>query len=182
MINRRIFHCALILVFFAGTNIFAAENPQNQDKTVIKRYAVVIGANDGGKNRVKLRYAVSDAESFLSVLEELGGVLEEDSLLLQDPDVKTFYTEMGRLLTRMERARSEYSRVEAIFYYSGHSDEENILLGNEKISYEDFRETINSMPADVRIAILDSCLSGAFTRFKGGKKKLPFLVDEAYDM
>jgi hypothetical protein len=182
MINRRIFYCALILVFFAGTNLFAAENPQNQDKAVIKRYAVVIGANDGGKDRVKLRYAVSDAKSFLSVLEELGGVLEEDSLLLQDPDVKTFYTEMGKLLTRMERARSEYSRVEAIVYYSGHSDDKSILLGNEKISYEDFRETINSMPADVRIAILDSCLSGAFTRLKGGKKKLPFLVDEAYDM
>ena len=182
MINRRIFHCALILVFFAGTNIFAAENPQNQDKAVIKRYAVVIGANDGGKNRVKLRYAVSDAKSFLNVLEELGGVLEEDSLLLQDPDVKTFYTEMGKLLTKMEEARSEFSRIEAIVYYSGHSDDKSILLGNEKISYEDFRETINSMPADVRIAILDSCLSGAFTRLKGGKKKLPFLVDEAYDM
>jgi hypothetical protein len=182
MINRRIFYCALILVFLAGNNLFAAENPQNKDRTVIKRYAVVIGANDGGKDRVKLRYAVSDAKSFLSVLEELGGVLEEDSLLLQDPDVKTFYTEMGRLLTRMERARSDYSRVEAIFYYSGHSDEESILLGNEKISYEDFRETINSMPADVHIGVLDSCLSGAFTRLKGGKKKLPFLIDEAYDM
>jgi len=182
MINRRIFYGALILFFFAGTNLFAAENPQNKVKTVIKRYAMVIGANDGGKDRVKLRYAVSDAKSFLSVLEELGGVLEEDSLLLQDPDVKTFYTEMGRLLTRMEKARSEYSRVEAIFYYSGHSDAENILLGNEKISYGDFRKTIDSMPADVRIAILDSCLSGAFTRLKGGKKKLPFLIDEAYNM
>jgi len=182
MIRRRIFYGALILVFFVGTNLFAAENPQNKDKTVIKRYAVIIGANDGGKDRIKLRYAVSDAKSFLSVLEELGGVLEEDSLLLQDPDVKTFYTEMGRLLTRMEKARSDYSRVEAIFYYSGHSDDKSILLGNEKISYADFRETIDSMPADVRIAILDSCLSGAFTRLKGGKKKLPFLIDEAYDM
>jgi hypothetical protein len=182
MINRRIFCGALLLVLLAGANLLVAENPQNQDKTVIKRYALVIGANDGGKDRVKLRYAVSDAESFLSVLEELGGVLEEDSLLLQDPDVKTFYTEMGRLLTNMEKARSEFSRIEAIFYYSGHSDEESIMLGNEKISYEDFRETINSMPADVRIAILDSCLSGAFTRLKGGKKKLPFLINEAYDM
>jgi hypothetical protein len=182
MIKRQIFYCALILVFFAGANLFAADNQQNQDKAIIKRYAVVIGANDGGKDRVKLRYAVSDAKSFLNVLGELGGVLEEDSLLLQNPDGKTFYTEIGKLLTKMEEARSEFSRIEAIVYYSGHSDEENILLGNEKISYEDFRETINSMPADVRIAILDSCLSGAFARLKGGKKKLPFLIDEAYDM
>ena len=118
----------------------------------------------------------------MNVLEDLGGVLEEDSLLLQNPDVKTFYTEMGRLLTKMEKARSEFSRIEAIFYFSGHSDDKNIMLGDEKISYEDFRETINSMPADVRIAILDSCLSGSFTRIKGGKKRLPFLINEAYDM
>ncbi len=190
MINRRIFHGVLILVFILVTGLFATENPQdlnqntnqNTNQNIIKRYAVVIGANDGGKDRVRLRYAVSDALSFKTVLEELGGVHEEDSLLLQDPDVKTFYTEMGRLLTKMEEARSEYSRIEAIFYYSGHSDDKYILLGNEKISYEDVRETINSMPADVRIAILDSCLSGAFTRIKGGKKKLPFLIDEAYDM
>jgi hypothetical protein len=182
MINRRILYGVLILAFAAGTNLFAAQNPQSPDTTVIKRYAVAIGANEGGKDRVKLRYAVSDAESFLSVLEELGGVLEEDSMLLKNPDVKTFYTEMGKLLTKMEDARSKFSRIEAIFYYSGHSDDESILLGNEKISYADFRETINSMPADVRIAILDSCLSAAFTRIKGGKKKLPFLINEAYDM
>ncbi len=89
---------------------------------------------------------------------------------------------MGKLQERVKTERSEYNRIEIIFYYSGHSDDENILLGNEKISYQDFRETINNMPADVQIAILDSCASGAFTRIKGGKKKLPFLMDEAYDM
>lgn len=182
MISKRIAWGISILAFFLGAGHLSAEIARTQDRTVIKRYAVAIGANEGGKDRVRLRYAVSDARSFLSVLEELGGVQEEDSLLLPDPDVKTFYTEMGRLLTKMEEARSDYSRIEAIFYYSGHSDDKNILLGNEKISYEDFRETINSMPADVRIAILDSCLSGAFTRIKGGKKKLPFLINEAYDM
>ena len=182
MIRRRILSGIMSLFIFAWTSLFAAEIPQTQDKTVIKRYAVAIGANEGGKDRVKLRYAVSDARSFLSVLEELGGVQEEDSLLLQNPDVKTFYTEMGKLQTKMEKARPNFSRIEAIFYYSGHSDDKSIMLGDEKISYENFRETINGMPADVRIAILDSCLSGAFTRIKGGKKKLPFLINDAYDM
>jgi hypothetical protein len=182
MSKRNIFLWLFIAVFFIGSTLHAGENAQNQDKSVIKRFAVVMGANDGGKDRVRLRYAVSDAKAVSRVLDELGGVMEEDNLLLLNPDVKTFYTEMGKLLSRMEKARSEYSRVEVIFYYSGHSDEENILLGNEKISYEDFRQTINSMSADVHIAILDSCLSGAFARLKGGKKKKPFLLDEAYDM
>ncbi len=182
MNSKKTFLWTCIVIFFIGSTLHAGENAQNQDKSIIKRFAVVMGANDGGKDRIKLRYAVSDAKAMSSVLDELGGVMEEDNLLLLDPNVKTFYTEMGKLFSRMEKARSEYSRVEVIFYYSGHSDEENILLGNEKISYEDFRQTVNSMPADVHIAILDSCLSGAFARLKGGKKKKPFLVDEAYDM
>jgi len=171
----------MILVFFTLSGMLLSAGQTAWD-AVTKRYAVVMGANQGGQERVKLRYAVSDAKSILKVLEELGGVAEEDRLLLEEPDVKTFYTEMGKLQERIKTERSEYNRVEIVFYYSGHSDDENILLGNEKIPYQDFRETINSMPADVRIAILDSCASGAFTRIKGGKKKIPFLMDEAYDM
>jgi hypothetical protein len=182
MSKKDFFLWTFIAVLFIGSTLHAGENALNQDKNIIKRFAVVMGANDGGKDRIRLRYAVSDAKAMSRVLDELGGVMEEDNLSLLNPDVKTFYTEMGKLFSRMEKARSEYSRVEVIFYYSGHSDEENILLGNEKIPYEDFRQTINSMPADVHIAILDSCLSGAFARLKGGKKKKPFLLDEAYDM
>lgn len=182
MRNKFILLWLLILIFLAGSILQAEEIYIDQDKTLLKRYAVVLGANDGGKDRIRLRYAVSDARDISQVLQELGGVLEDDNLLLLNPDVKSFYTEVGKLQARMEKARSEYSRIEVIFYYSGHSDEENLLLGNEKISYQDFRQTINSMPADVHIAILDSCLSGAFTRLKGGKKKKAFLVDEAYDM
>jgi hypothetical protein len=180
--KKTIFLWTFIVVFSIGSHLCAGEKTQKPDSNLIKRYAVVMGANDGGKDRVKLRYAVSDAKAIFQVLEELGGVMEDDSLLLLNPDVRTFYTEIGKLQTRMEKARSEYGRVEIIFYYSGHSDDKSILLGREKISYEDFRQTVSSMPADVRIAILDSCLSGAFTRLKGGKKKKPFLVDEAFDM
>lgn len=180
--KKNIFLWIFIVVFSIGSHLYAGEITQNPGKNLIKRYAVVVGANDGGKDRVRLRYAVSDAKAMSQVFKELGGVMEDDNLLLLNPNVRTFYAEIGKLQTRMEKTRSEYGRVEIIFYYSGHSDEKSILLGEEKISYGDFRQTINSMPADVHIAILDSCLSGAFVRLKGGKKKKPFLIDEAYDM
>ncbi len=158
------------------------QDRQDQDKAVIKRFALAVGANNGGEDRVLLQYAVSDAEAILKVFKDLGGVEENDFLLLEEPDVRTFYTEMGKLQSRIEESMSEYGRVEFIFYYSGHSDDKYILLGDEKISYETLRDTINSVDAHVRIAILDSCASGAFTRIKGGKKRLPFLMDSAYDM
>ena len=158
------------------------QDNQGQDKAVIKRFAMAVGANNGGKDRVLLQYAVSDAQAILNVFEELGGVEEDDILLLEEPDVRTFYTEMGKLQSQIEKSKADYGRVEFIFYYSGHSDEGYILLGDEKISYKNLRDTINGINADVRIAILDSCASGAFTRIKGGKKRLPFLMDSAYDM
>lgn len=155
---------------------------QDQNKTVIKRFAMAVGANNGGKDRVLLQYAVSDAEAILQVFEDLGGVEEDDIFLLEEPDVRAFYTELGKFQSRIEDAKDKYGRVEFIFYYSGHSDDNYILLGDEKISHEDLRDTINGIDAHVRIAILDSCASGAFTRIKGGKKRLPFMMDSAYDM
>lgn len=170
----------LVFALLINTGIlFPGQAP---DKTVIKRFAMAVGANNGGKDRVLLHYAVSDAQAMLNVFEDLGGVDGEDILLLEEPDVRTFYTEMGKLQSRIEKSRIDYARTEFIFYYSGHSDEDSILLGDEKISHENLRDTINGINADVRIAILDSCASGAFTRIKGGKKRLPFLMDSAYNM
>jgi len=66
-----------------------------------------------------------------------------------------------------------------MFYYSGHSDESGLLLGNQELSYAELRDRIQAVGADVNIAILDSCSSGAFTRLKGGTRKAPFLMDES---
>lgn len=186
-ISIYIIMCMLFL--FGSTDLAAdakidrqAQTQAETDKSSIRRFVLVVGANDGGRGRVKLQYAVADARSVLKVMEDMGGVAPDDCRLLIEPNKETLYWEMKRLRERIDRARANHRRVEAIVYYSGHSDENHILLGKDKISYEDFREEIKNMAADVRIAILDSCASGAFTRMKGGKKKAPFLVDTAYDM
>jgi hypothetical protein len=169
----------LILLVFSGV-VFPAQQSSNQATT--KRFAMVVGANNGGPDRVQLKYAVSDAKSLLKVLKDMGGVTQDDCILLADPDRKTLFLEMKKLGEKINKARSQYRRVEVIFYYSGHSDEQNILLDREKVSYKDYRDAITGIDADVRIAVLDSCASGAFTRIKGGKKTSPFLIDTAYDM
>jgi hypothetical protein len=179
MIKKNILAIALMVLVFTVVSIQAG---QEANKAITKRFAMLIGANNGGKERVQLRYAVSDAKTIGKVFEEMGGVVPDDHILLEDPDRKTFFLEMGRLKEKINNSKTEYRRVEVIFYYSGHSDEDHIFLGSEKVSYKDFREAIHSMNADVCIAILDSCASAAFTRIKGGKKRLPFLIDTAYNM
>ena len=41
---------------------------------------------------------------------------------------------------------------------------------------------VDDIPADVRIAILDSCSSGVLTRGKGGTRRAPFLMDTSVDV
>ncbi len=159
-----------------------SEAADNSGKNAIRRFAMIVGSNDGGKDRTRLKYAVSDARSILEVVHKIGGVSEDDGILLVEPDRNAFIKKLDLLQDMLTDAKSEAKRVEILFYYSGHSDEEAILLKGEKVFYKEISASIKKMPADVRIAILDSCSSGAFTRIKGGKMRSPFLVDSSYDM
>ncbi len=144
----------------------------------VRRLALLVGVNDGGPERVRLRYAVSDARSFDKVLGELGGVAAADRRVLVDVGRAGLLEALGELRARTEAARgSRVSRVEVLVYYSGHSDEEGLLLKGERLGYGELRRALDALPADVRIAVLDSCASGAFARAKGGSRRPAFLVD-----
>jgi hypothetical protein len=155
---------------------------QQADELYTRRFAFLVGANHGGKDRIVLRYAVDDARAVQKVLEEMGGILADDSRFLVNPSRASFFKEIKTLGEDVKKAKEKFRRVEVIFYYSGHSDEENLFLGQDRISYKEFKNLITSLGADVRIGILDSCASGALTLPKGVIKKPPFLMDTAYDM
>lgn len=148
----------------------------------VTRFSLIVGSNYGGTGRPRLRYAVSDARSVMRVLTGIGGVNLANCSLLVEPGREQFRVSLEEMKKKMMQTAGAAGRVEFIFYYSGHSDEEGLLLGRERISYGDIRKSIEGMPADVRIAILDSCSSGAFTRMKGGRAHAPFMVDSAYSM
>ncbi len=144
-----------------------------------RRYALVVGANDGGPGRARLRYATDDARRVAQVLIELGGVQVGDEVLLLEPrrgDLERAFDELNRRLgARAGAAR----RQEVVVYFSGHSDETGLLLGGERFEYGDLKTAIRTLDADVRVAILDSCASGAIVRAKGGRSVPAFLVDES---
>jgi hypothetical protein len=164
----------LLLAWLAGP---AAAGAGDGDK--LRRYAVVIGANHGGPGREVLRYAGSDAEAVARVLGELGGVRRGDALLVREPDGRALDRTFARMSRRVRDERVRGQRVELVVYYSGHADEEGILLGGDRYSYGRLRRMIRAVPADVQIAIVDSCASGSFTRIKGGVRRPAFLQDES---
>jgi hypothetical protein len=150
-------------------------------QSAIERFVLAAGVNFGGSDRAELRYAVSDAERFAGVLTELGGVSAANVILLREPKVGEFVDALGRLSARVADARraGAAGRTEVLVYYSGHADEKGLLLGDDRYSYQTLRNHLDAMPADVRIAVLDACASGAFTRAKGGRKRPAFIVDQS---
>ncbi len=144
-----------------------------------RRIAVVVARNDGGADRPMLRYAHTDAQAFADVLVDVGGVERSDVHLLLEPNRAALFDALAGAGVRAELASSSGARVETLVYYSGHSDIDGVILGAERVSYADIKAAIQRIRSDVRIVVLDSCASGAFTRLKGGQRRPPLFVDEA---
>ncbi|MBJ6760541.1 caspase family protein [Myxococcaceae bacterium JPH2] len=161
---------ALLVALWSATAAAEAEP--------VRRLALLVGVNDGGPGRTRLQYAATDARAFAQVLGELGGVAASDRVLLLDVDRQGLLAGFDRVRRLAEGARDSGAlRVEVLLYYSGHSDEEGLLLQGQRVDYGELRRALDALPADVRIAVLDSCASGAFARRKGGVARPAFLVD-----
>ena len=51
-----------------------------------------------------------------------------------------------------ERRAAAGGRTEVVLYYSGHADEQGLLIGADRYSYRTLRDRLDQIPADVRIA------------------------------
>jgi hypothetical protein len=160
----------------------AARAAEPQPAVRLRRFALLVGINDGGPQRAKLHYATSDARSVARVLENLGGVAPADLVFVAEPTRAAVLDGFARIDALMRQGQIPGVRRELLVYYSGHSDEEGLLLGGDRVSYDELRARIKALPAELRVAILDSCASGAFTRGKGGVRRPPFLLDASADM
>ena len=169
-------------ILIIGTIAFVGIGEAFGQKQAFRRFAVIVGANYGGPGRIQLKYAISDANSVAKALWELGGLASDDTYLLYNPSIETIKARLQLLANKVNESKDKYSRTELIFYYSGHSDEEGLLLSGEKLNYSQLRKMVGDVPADVKIAVLDSCSSGAMTRTKGGKMTSPFLMDTSVSM
>jgi hypothetical protein len=162
-----------------STLFSAAALENNRTSGGVDRYAVFVGANNGGKNHQKLLYAASDAVAFQKTMTSIGGVSDSNGILLLDPSKSDLDDALSLVSRMIEKNKASAKRSEFIFYYSGHSDETSLLLGKTNYDYSSLKAAISAVPSDVHVVILDSCYSGNFIRTKGGQKKKPFLFDDS---
>jgi len=169
----------IVLLILAAGSHAATDVPQS---ATIDRYVIAISANKGGKGRPTLRYAESDAKSFAGVLKDMGGVEQKNVFLIREPSISFLNSRLNDLDKTLAASKGKSGREEVLVYYSGHADEKGLHLGEETYSWQEFRKRVDALNADVKIAVIDACGSGAITRAKGGVAVPAFMVDQSSDM
>ncbi len=133
-----------------------------------RRVAVVVGNNTGNAGQSALHFAEIDAGKVGRVLTELGGVAPADLYLVQGKRLATLEDVLRRAAKSIAAYRRAGDRVLAIFYYSGHSDGLALELERDRFTFAALRTWLLDTGAEVRIALVDSCKSGALVAAKGG--------------
>lgn len=135
-----------------------------------RRFALLVGADDGWAMDRPLRYAHDDAQRVKAVLTELGGVAEADATLLLDPTT----TELQQALAAIDaQLAKEPGPTMLLFYYSGHSDASALHLRGPALSMVDLADRLSTARATLTVAVLDACRSGAILGTKGATPVVP---------
>jgi hypothetical protein len=142
-----------------------------------KRVAVIVGNNAGGADQTPLRYAETDAGKVARVLTELGGVAPDDLFLVQGKNLAALTEAFTLAKRRIAGFRADpTNRIIVLFYFSGHSDGEALELGHDRLTFSELRRWLAAAGADVRVALVDSCKSGALLTAKGGSPGPAFQI------
>ncbi len=143
------------------------------------RYGLFIGSNDGGPERPNLRYAETDAERVAGLMRQMGGLTPSRTVVLLNPTPDEVHEHLEQF---GEWIGQQNTRSELIVYYSGHSDEQGLLLRGQRLGYSALKKALGTIASDVQVVILDSCSSGGLLRARGGTHKPAFMVDKSADV
>jgi hypothetical protein len=143
----------------------------------LRRFAIVVGNDQGGGDTRPLLYATADARKVYDILTRLGGVRADDATLLLGGGAPDLMAALASVQGRAAEAARRGERTALFFYFSGHAKDGALRLGETRIPIDALKSRIAAAPVDVRIAILDSCRSGAITRSKGARKMPAFEIE-----
>ena len=93
-----------------------------------------------------------------------------DARLLLNEDAEDFLAALAELEQRAHGGPARGERTALLVYYSGHAKDGALRLGDTRLPFEALKRRLARAPADIRIAIFDSCRSGALTRTKGARQ------------
>ena len=81
------------------------------------------------------------------MLSDLGGLSRPDQIRLEDPTPEELNRGFSRMARMIRDAVAAGETVQFIFYYSGHSDEQGLRLGETVlVTYKDLRKKVDKVP------------------------------------
>jgi hypothetical protein len=133
------------------------------------RLGLVVGNNQGREPSRSLRYAENEVGRLADLLRSAGDF--DDIVTLRGASKAEIEQTLVEVRRRLETAKRGGRPTLFLFYYSGHGDNEALEIGSERLALRDLRSYLEQLVvADVRIAFVDACQSGALTGVKGGKR------------
>ncbi|AEI64469.1 caspase family protein [Corallococcus macrosporus] len=130
-----------------------------------RRYALLIGANQGLSADEPLRFADADARRMFTLFRDAGGLLPEDAQVVLGADASRVKAALGTLRARMARDATPGDQL--LVYVSSHADGEALHLSGTRLPVKELVSFMEASPVGVAVMFIDSCRSGAATRVKG---------------
>jgi hypothetical protein len=168
---------ARVLAWLSGLLLLGAALGPAPAWAGVRRFAVLVGNNEGAPGMHMLYFAEDDALKMEQVLTTAGGYEPGDVRVLLNERRSTVQEVMVEIREDIARAKVAGDETLFLFYYSGHADDSRLQLGSSYLQYEILDGLIERSGADVRLAFLDACQSGAMTGTKGGKRAPSFVFD-----
>jgi len=143
-----------------------------------QKFAVLLGNNIGHDPSKKLNFAEQDIVKIRNVLVELGGFEQDNIALLLGRNSKQAWKAIEEIEAQLEHhKRKTGAKTLLFFYFSGHADGDVLELGSSSLQFSHLRDYLRASMADVRLAFLDSCLSGNIIAAKGGKRGPEYTIE-----
>lgn len=134
------------------------------------RVGIFVGNDYGRPADMPLVFAGADAKKMHDLFVDLGDIRPGDAYLLTNESRRAVESTFTAIHKRLVDARNAGDHTTLVFYYSGHGTEDALHLGTSELTHEALRKLLEDAGADVRIAMLDACQSGAVVRDKGGTR------------
>jgi hypothetical protein len=130
-----------------------------------RRFALIVGSNEGDASEAVLRYGERDAQRVREVLTELAGVQRGDVLALVRPSADELAQAVRELGRRLQREAASSDQL--LVYFSGHADEESLHLSGSRWPLAELSRFVRDAPVDMALLVVDACRSGAIAGLKG---------------
>ena len=163
---------SILALLLAGAGVFPALAGQGE----VTRIAILVGNNVGQPGHAPLKYAQADAQRFGKVLTEVGGFRPADVHLLVGEDEGALQRTLAGV-SRHVLSLEEGTKVLLLFYFSGHSGGKYLEMGADEVPFKKVRRWMEESGAQVRMVVVDTCLSAELVGIKGIHRAPSFDID-----